>query len=138
MAHFAAGKPVLAECGGMMACCDEIHTLDGSRFTGFGLLPGVCSMRKRHQGIGLQRVDYGCGELRGHGFHHSSLETNIQPAFFCQRQDGSQGEAVYLTRGATLSYFHHYFPSNATATARAASSICAFTSSKSTGCLTPR
>jgi len=37
--HIASGKPVWAECGGMMALFDTLVTVDGRRHAQWGLLP---------------------------------------------------------------------------------------------------
>ena len=74
-------------------------------------------MHKKFQGIGLQSVDYGSGEIRGHGFPHSSIETPVAPLVRTTRLDGREGEAVFASGNSLLTYFHHYFASNPEAVA---------------------
>ncbi len=118
--HHRNGKPILAECGGMMAACQALTGRDGETGSGFGLFDAACALTGGLQGIGLQKIDYGHGELRGHSFHHSI----IQPADprraadgFGQKQDGGQGEAFWQSGKLTLTWLHHYFPSNPQAAA---------------------
>ncbi len=111
-AHHAAGKPILAECGGMMACMEALTDGDGRRHAMAGLLPGETIMAGRLTGLGLQSVDLPEGELRGHTFHHSRLETALTPVTHTIRQrGGTPGESIFRDRGLTASYFHGYFPS---------------------------
>lgn len=117
-AHVAAGKPLLAECGGMMACFETLHTLDGQRHAAFGLLPGATSMQPRLAGLGLLRADLPEGPLRGHTFHYSLTETPLAPLCVAEKTAGQSGEAVYRQGRLTASYMHFYFPSNPEAAAR--------------------
>ena len=117
ISHHQSQKPILAECGGMMYLCNSITDRQGVRAQACGVLDAICEMQPRFQGIGLQAVDYGQGEIRGHCLHHSSLITDIHADRFSTRQDGTQGEAIYRLKRATLSYMHHYFASNPMATA---------------------
>ncbi len=113
--HHRIGKPILAECGGMMAACHAITGKDGETGAGFGLFDSTCTLRGKFQSVGLQKIDYGYGEIRGHSFHHSTLEP-IDPDRvadgFGQKQDGGQGEAFWQSGKLTLTWLHHYFPSN--------------------------
>lgn len=111
------GKPILAECGGMMVLCQSITDVKDNKFSTFGLFDVHARMCTRFQSIGLQSVEYKAGVLRGHSFHHSKLETLNQAVLMATKQDGSMGEAVFQVNRATLSYLHHYFASNHSATA---------------------
>jgi len=117
ISHHQSQKPILAECGGMMYLCNSITDRQGIMAQTCGVLDANCEMQPRFQGIGLQAVDYGQGEIRGHCLHHSSLITNIHADRFSTRQDGTRGEAIYRLNRATLSYMHHYFASSPMATA---------------------
>jgi cobyrinic acid a,c-diamide synthase len=58
------------------------------------------------------------GELRGHTFHYSLLETAIEPAeWTVKHPSGAKGEAVYRSGSLTASYFHNFPPSNPAAAA---------------------
>ena len=117
LAHVDAGKPLLAECGGMMALFETLVDLDGNSHPMFSLLPGRTVMGKRLAALGSQRVDLPEGILRGHAFHHSQCETELAALVRAERTDGRPGEPVWRRARLTASYFHFYFPSNAAATA---------------------
>jgi cobyrinic acid a,c-diamide synthase len=116
--HLAAGKPLLAECGGMMALFDTLVDIDGQSHAGGGLLPGRIAMQKKLAALGLQEVVLPEGTLRGHTFHYSSAETPLIARAQANRPDGRPGEAIYRRQRLTASYMHLYFPSNPEATAR--------------------
>lgn len=116
--HQCAGKPLLAECGGMMSLFEDIELTDGSHHAGFGLLPGSTRMQKRFAALGMQQIELPEGTLRGHSFHYSTHETSLQPiARGTNPNDGPTREAVYRERRLTASYVHLYFPSNPVAIA---------------------
>jgi len=115
--HVDAGKPLLAECGGMMALFDTLVDLGGQTHTIGGLLPGQVTMKKRLAALGLQAVDLPEGSLRGHTFHYSQVVTPMGVLAQACRPDGRQGEAVYRRKRLTASYMHLYFPSNPDAAA---------------------
>ncbi|RJF99979.1 cobyrinate a,c-diamide synthase [Noviherbaspirillum saxi] len=108
----AAQVPILAECGGMMALADELTGLDGATWPMAGVLPGRVSMQKRLAALGPQAWATEHGELRGHAFHYSSLDSSLAPAAYAiKHSTGTQGEAIYRLGSLTASYFHAYFPS---------------------------
>jgi cobyrinic acid a,c-diamide synthase len=117
-AAHAAGLPMLAECGGMMALTSNLVDQDGQSWPMAGLLPGQATMQARLAGLGSQGWATEHGELRGHTFHYSRLETDTAPLAFTTKQpSGAVGEAVYRLGSLTASYFHAYFPSNPAAVA---------------------
>ena len=116
--HVAAGKPLLAECGGMMALFDTLVDGEGKSHALGGLLPGQSTMQKKLTALGLQEVELPEGTLRGHTFHYSRTETPLPALAQASRPDGRQGEAVYRRQRLTASYMHLYFPSNPQAAAR--------------------
>jgi cobyrinic acid a,c-diamide synthase len=116
-AHVASGKPLLAECGGMMSCFDTLTTVDDQSFAGFGLLPGVSRMQRKLAGLGMVSADLPEGRFQGHTFHYSQSETPLAPLCFATKSNGRGGEAVYRRGRLTASYMHFYFPSNPEATA---------------------
>ncbi|MGX4644423.1 cobyrinate a,c-diamide synthase [Massilia sp. SYSU DXS3249] len=114
----AAGLPILAECGGMMALAAELTDPDGRRWPMAGVLPGVVRMGERLAGLGSQALDTAAGTLRGHTFHYSRFETPLAPDRHTVRHPaGTPGEAVYRAGALTASYFHGYFASNPAAAA---------------------
>jgi cobyrinic acid a,c-diamide synthase len=114
----AAGKPIVAECGGMMTMFEAITDGEGRRAPMLGLLPGEVKMQARLGGLGLQSVALPEGTLRGHTFHYSLTETTLAPLAVAEKQSGSQGEAVYRSGRLTASYLHLYWPSNPEAAAK--------------------
>ncbi len=118
-AHHQAGKPILAECGGMLYLNQTLQTLDEQCYAMVGLLPGQAIMQQRLGGLGMQSVVLPEGELRGHTFHYSRLETEC--AFVARgikQRNGQTGEAVYQQQRLTASYLHFYFLSSPRTTAQ--------------------
>lgn len=107
----AAGKPILAECGGLMACCEQLVDKHGDSHRLLGLMPGRAEMADRLQALGLQGLSTGRGELRGHTYHHSRLVTDWQPVARTRKLAGTEAEPVFCQNGLVASYFHGYFPS---------------------------
>lgn len=111
-------KPIVAECGGMMAIAAELQDADGNAWPMAGLLPGRVSMQTRLAGLGPQALPTASGALRGHTFHYSRLETPVAPtAYTTKHPTGAQGEAAYRVGSLHASYFHAYFASNPNAVA---------------------
>lgn len=117
-AHHADGKPLLAECGGMLYLLDALTDVAGQRAELLGLLSGEAVMQKRLAALALQTVDLPEGALRGHTYHHSLTETPHTPIARGHSPNGGRGaEAVYRLGRLTASYVHFYFPSNPEAAA---------------------
>ncbi len=113
--HMALGKPVWAECGGMLALCDGVTALDGSTQSMWGLLPGQVVMQSRLGGLGMQQLALDAGLLRGHTFHYTRLETAM-PVLTRSSRPGAavqadRGEALYQHGSVRASYFHAWFSS---------------------------
>ena len=117
-AHLDAGKPLLAECGGLMSLFETLVDGDGCAHALAGLLPGTVIMQKRLSGLGMQEVELPEGRLRGHTFHYSKSETPLAPLCTSVHPAGKPGEAIYRRQRLTASYMHLYFPSNPQAVAR--------------------
>jgi len=117
--HYQAGKPMLAECGGMLWLGDELTTLDGESAKLGGLLPARAQMQKRFAALGLQRLMLDGEALRGHTFHHSVTATELAPIARGECPNGRRAaEPVYRIKRLTASYIHLYFPSNPAAVAQ--------------------
>lgn len=117
--HHASGKPIYAECGGLLYTLESLANQEGYRAPMLGLLPGHAALQSKLAGLGMQSVELPEGELRGHTFHHSKLETPLTPLAHGRRQrNGQPGEAVYRVGRLTASYLHLYFASHPEATAR--------------------
>ena len=117
--HVNAGKPAYAECGGMLYLLDFMTDKEGKRATLAGILPGSAIMHARLQSLGYHTAPLPGGKLRGHTFHHSTIETTLTPVALTERaQSGAAGEAIYRHERLVATYFHGYFPSNPLAAAQ--------------------
>lgn len=120
-----AGKPVYAECGGLMYLSEGIHDLDGRLHDMAGVFPFETLMTKKPR-LGYRSVrldaDSIVGKagavLRGHEFHYSQLgESRKQPGaemIYSLRdgQDREKGPEGFRYRNALASYVHVHFGSN--------------------------
>jgi cobyrinic acid a,c-diamide synthase len=113
----ASGRPVLAECGGLMYLSRELVDARGRRHRMAGVLPGTSRMQERLT-IGYREVEALVDSplapagtlLRGHEFHLSHLDPPPSPAAY-RRHGGSETEGVVAgPRGNVLaSYIHVHF-----------------------------
>lgn len=117
--HHAAGRPLLAECGGMLALLESLSDTEGRCAPMLGLLPGRAVMAGRLVNLGMHRVLLPEGEVRGHTFHHARIETPLQAAQHTlpQRQHGTP-ESVFRDGRVFASFMHLYFASNPAAVAQ--------------------
>lgn len=112
-AHHAAGRPLVAECGGMLALMETLSDKAGRMAPMLGLLPGQGVMAERLVNLGMHSLMLPEGQVRGHTFHHARIEQH-RPATLhtlAQRQHG-QPEAVFHRGRLFASFMHLYFPSN--------------------------
>src|SRR5574343_589943 len=116
-AHVAAGKPLLAECGGMMSLFETLTDKAGVTHRGAALLPGRTVMQARLAALGTQVAELPEGRIGGHTFHYSKSETPLLPLVRATSLGGREGEAIYRHGPITASYVHFYFPSNPAAAA---------------------
>ena len=117
--HFQQGKPIYAECGGMLYLLESIVDKAGNRGKMVGLLPGHAVMQTRLKGLGYQSAPMPGGVLHSHTFHHSLIETPLAPVAFGEcLHNTSAGEAIYQLNRVTASYLHCYFASNPAAAAQ--------------------
>lgn len=118
-AHHAAGRPIVAECGGMLYLLESLADQNGNRAAMVGLLPGHAVMQERLAGLGLHQVALPEGTVRGHTFHYSRMQSPLAPIATSESARGSRGgEPVYRLGRLHASYVHLYFPSNPQAVAR--------------------
>jgi cobyrinic acid a,c-diamide synthase len=120
--HVQSGKPVWAECGGMMALFDQLTGVDGISYPMWGVLPGSVTMQQRLAALGPQQLDVAGGSLRGHTFHYSTCATPLKTAARTQTAPGralrGEGEALYVAGSVRASYFHAWFASSPATAAR--------------------
>ena len=121
-AHVTAGKPVWAECGGMMTLFETLTGVDGASYPMWGVLAGKVTLQKRLAALGPQQLEVCGGILRGHAFHYSTCATALPVAARSQAAPGrklrGEGEALYVQGSVKASYFHGWFASNPIAAAR--------------------
>ena len=116
--HVAAGKPLLAECGGLLYLLDGLSDVQGRRGAMLGLLPGEARLQPKLTALALQEIELPEGRLRGHTYHHSSLDTALTPLALgeCPNYRRTR-EALYRRGRLNASYIHFYLPSNPAAAA---------------------
>lgn len=111
-AHHAAGKPILAECGGMLYLLDGLTDLDGRRGELLGLLPGEAQMQPKLVTLAMQEVELDGERLRGHSYHHSRMECALEPIAHGECPNYRRvREPLYRSGRLTASYIHFYLPS---------------------------
>jgi cobyrinic acid a,c-diamide synthase len=119
--HVAQGRPLWAECGGMMALFEQLVTSDGASHRMWGLLPGTVTMQERLAALGPQQLALPGGVLRGHTFHFSRCDTPLAPVQRTFGPDeagpGPRGEGLWRQGSLAASYFHAWFPSSPPAVA---------------------
>ncbi|CAN5438517.1 cobyrinate a,c-diamide synthase [soil metagenome] len=111
-AHHAAGRPIVAECGGMLALLESLTDTAGHSAPMLGLLPGAGVMADRLVNLGMHSLALPEGEVRGHTFHHARIEACAPAALHthAQRHHG-QAEAVFRQGRLFASFMHLYFAS---------------------------
>lgn len=121
----AAGRPIYAECGGLMYLTDGIRTLDGLTRPMVGLIPGVAVMHDRLQALGYAAIaTRGPSFLgaagttwRGHQFRYSTLDPAPPPAIerlyqVVPRWGGAPFAEGFRRGSVVASYVHSHWASN--------------------------
>jgi cobyrinic acid a,c-diamide synthase len=122
-AFAGAGKPIYAECGGLMYLCDAIEDPDGVTHRMVGLLPTTVRMRPRRLTLGYTEVELMGDSLlgragsiaRGHEFHYSSIDPvpeSVPRIYRLRPRRGGERPEGYLVGNALMSYVHLHFGSN--------------------------
>ncbi|HET7341805.1 MAG TPA: cobyrinate a,c-diamide synthase, partial [Methylomirabilota bacterium] len=118
-----AGRPVYAECGGLMYLAESLETLDGRVHPMVGLLPAAVRMREHGLTLGYAEVTLAADTplgpagavARGQEFHTSTLgpvPPAIARAYRVHAPGGGERAEGYLIGRALLSYVHLHFASN--------------------------
>jgi cobyrinic acid a,c-diamide synthase len=121
--HFAArGRPIYAECGGLMFLSEAIVTLDQARHAMVGLIPGVAIMQPKLSALGYVEVQTRAETLlgpagtsfRGHQFRYSRFESSEPPSRYSvrTRRTGTLHDEGYGTGSVLASYVHAHWASN--------------------------
>lgn len=118
-AHVDAGRPLLAECGGLLYALDGLTDREGHAGAMAGLLKGDATMQTRLAALGMQSVELPEGVLRGHSFHYAQATIDALPlASASNPHSGPTAEKVYRHQRMTASFVHFYFPSDPDAARR--------------------
>jgi cobyrinic acid a,c-diamide synthase len=118
-----AGRPVYAECGGLMYLAEALEDLDGIAHPMVGLLPTTVRMRPRRITLGYTEVEFtadgplgGAGtSVRGHEFHYSSMDpvpASVPRIYQVTRVRGARRSEGYLIDQTLMSYVHLHFASS--------------------------
>lgn len=120
-----SGKPIYAECGGLMYLAQSIRTLDGEVHPMVGLIPTPVDVSERLVALGYVEVETRSPSLlgprgtrfRGHQFRYSSLRSPpgaAQCAYTIRRRRGGdpQLEGYSPKDNVLASYVHAHWASN--------------------------
>jgi len=119
----SSGKPVYAECGGLIYLSDQLRTLDGRTFKMAGVLPLAIEMTGGlvHFGYTAVTFERDCllgkrgAAARGHSFHYSKMVElgDVDHAYHAAYTLTGRSELEGLAKGNVLaSYIHLHFKSN--------------------------
>jgi cobyrinic acid a,c-diamide synthase len=123
LAFCRSGKPVYAECGGLMYLCEGLRQLDGSRSPMVGWFHADAVMSDRLQALGYVEVSTRRDTIlgpsgrtfRGHQFRYSTLEwtDGAESAYDLERRrDGQLFDEGYWKSRVLGSYVHAHWASN--------------------------
>jgi cobyrinic acid a,c-diamide synthase len=122
--HFAdAGRPIYAECGGLMFLAESLESIDGRVHPMVGILPAAVRMRAHGVALGYAEVELaapcplGVAGLvaRGQEFHASTLgpvPPSVRRVYRVRAPGGGERAEGYLLGRTLLSYVHLHFASN--------------------------
>ncbi|MDP6612732.1 MAG: hydrogenobyrinic acid a,c-diamide synthase (glutamine-hydrolyzing) [Candidatus Hydrothermarchaeota archaeon] len=112
-----SGKPVYAECGGLMYLGERLITKDGRSYEMAGFLPLDTKMMERLQALGYSRrtaimdnpISRRGDALVGHEFHYSrvTLKDKVKYAYKTTRGRGVDGEHDGILKKNTLAGYLH-------------------------------
>lgn len=120
-AFAARGRPIYAECGGLMYLSEAIVTRDGARFAMVGLIDGVATMQERLAALGYVEVETTMASIlgpagirfRGHQFRYSQLDSRAPPEQYRLRvrRSGELMPEGYGHGALLASYVHAHWAS---------------------------
>jgi cobyrinic acid a,c-diamide synthase len=122
-AAVADGLPTYAECGGLLYLTERIEDAGGQAHPMAGVIPGVSRMHRRPAAlsyVNLEAIEDSlllrAGEsVRGHEFHHSTVELRTPGMFAYRSIDGrglAEGFDGYRLPGGVASYAHLHLAAN--------------------------
>lgn len=120
-----AGKPVYAECGGLIYLSRGIETLDGTRHSFAGILPVWARMRSSYQSLGYAEAFFSRDTLlgkagdsvKGHMFHYSGLVDDPLGcegvgAAYAVRRKGVETPEGFSVKNVVATYLHAHLASH--------------------------
>lgn len=115
-----SGRPLYAECGGLMYMGQGIQTDEGL-YPMSGAFPYTCQMLKRRSALGYRELSLGRGSilgpegviLRGHEFHYSHAPETVLTDGVKYNVMGESGTGISSSQmgSALVSYTHVHFGS---------------------------
>jgi len=117
-----AGRPIYAECGGLMYLAEALEDLDEVSHPMVGVLPATVHMRPRKLSLGYTEVFFTADTplgpagtaARGHEFHYSTLGPvpDVVPrAWRLETRRGGGRTEGYVIGRTLMSYVHLHFAS---------------------------
>ncbi|MFQ5975811.1 MAG: cobyrinate a,c-diamide synthase, partial [Candidatus Hydrothermarchaeales archaeon] len=113
----SSGRPVYAECGGLMYLGEKATTVDGQSHEMVGFLPIETHMQERFQALGYARYDVikdnpisRMGDsLVGHEFHYSKIKLlgDVDLVYKARRGRGVDGRYDGILKKNTLASYLH-------------------------------
>jgi cobyrinic acid a,c-diamide synthase len=118
-----AGRPIYAECGGLMFLAESLESVDGRVHPMVGLLPAAVRMRAHGLTLGYAEVELTApcplgaagSVVRGQEFHASTLgpvPSHVRRVYRVRAPGGGERAEGYLVGRVLLSYVHLHFASN--------------------------
>jgi cobyrinic acid a,c-diamide synthase len=119
-----SGRPVYAECGGLMYLAESLTDGQGATWPMVGLLPATVTMQRTHLSIGYREVELTASSLlgpagtraRGHEYHCSTLgpvPDSVPRAYVVSNgRGGLPWLEGYVVGRALMSYVHLHWGSN--------------------------
>jgi cobyrinic acid a,c-diamide synthase len=118
-----AGRPVYAECGGLMYLAETLEDADGVAHPMAGVLPATVRMRPPRMALGYTEVAFtrdtpigpAGAVARGHEFHYSILDPvpeGIERVYRIAQRGAPARAEGYLVGRTLMSYVHLGFASN--------------------------
>jgi cobyrinic acid a,c-diamide synthase len=111
--HAQHGRPIYAECGGLMVLGQTLTTFEGQTWPMFGLLPVASRTQRQHLTIGYREVEAlrlsvlmpAGGRVHGHEFHWSKADP--PPSHLATYRLVGQDRLEGFSLGATLASYVH-------------------------------
>ncbi len=111
-----AGLPAIAECGGFMYLHDTFENMEGSIYTGAGVIHGKAFRTTKLQRFGYvtltaKRDNLLCGagqKFRAHEFHYFD-STSCGTDFFAEKTDGRTWDCIHADMNLYAGFPHLYF-----------------------------